>query len=439
MKSRNIKKAIILAGGKGSRIVSVAKEIPKALIKIGGIPVAEHQINLLRKNGIKDVCFLTGHLSNKIENYFQDGRKWGINIRYEKEEKLMGTAGALLSLKDKMKKDFLVFSGDILMDFDIKRFIKFHNKNQGIASILVHPNDHPFDSDLIEVDKEDKIISLFRKPHPEGLIYRNLAIASVYIFSPRIFKYIPRNKKTNIEKDILPKLLKAKEKIYAYNSPEYFKDMGTPKRLIKVRRDYLSGKVQRLSLKNKRKAIFLDRDGVINEEYDRIKSPKDLKIYDFAAEAIKKINDSDYLTIIITNQPIIAKGLLTEKGLRKIHNKLETELGSKGGKIDAIYFCPHHPDKGYKGEIPSLKIRCKCRKPEIGLFSQAKKDLNIDFKKSYFIGDKTSDILAGRKIGCKTVLVETGYAGKDNKFSVKPDFKTDNLLKAIDLIISNKK
>jgi len=384
----------------------------------------------LKRDGIEEIFILSGYMGNKIKEYLHE-KKWNVKIHYYQEKVLLGTAGALKTLEEKIKEDFLVFSGDIMTDFDVKRFINYYRQKRGIASIIVHPNDHPFDSDLVEVDKTGKIDSLLIRPHPPEINFRNLSIASVFIFSPDIFKYIPENKKCDIEKDILPIILKSKEKIYAYSTPEYIKDIGTPKRLEDVRHDYLSGKIRKSNLKNKRKAIFFDRDGVICEEVDQLSRVENLKIYNFSAKAIKTINNSDFLAIIITNQPMIAKGFMTEKTLAEIHKRLETELGKKGAKIDAIYYCPHHPEKGFAGERPELKIKCNCRKPKIGLFLQAKKEFNIDFKKSYLIGDKTSDILAGKRAGCKTILVKTGYGGSDKLYSVKPDSTVNNLLEAV--------
>jgi len=226
-------KAVILAGGKGTRLAKLTKNTPKPLIKVGGKPVIEHQVLLLREYGIKEIWILSGFLGDKIKEYFQNGKKLDVNIHYCKEKKLLGTAGALLQLENEIKEDFLVFSGDVMLNFDLKRFIKYHHQKNGIASIIVHPNDHPIDSDLVEVDKEGQIISLLKRPHASGLTFRNLSIASVYIFSPKIFKYIPIKIKSDIEKDILPLILKSKAKIYAYNSPEYFKDIGTPKDCLK--------------------------------------------------------------------------------------------------------------------------------------------------------------------------------------------------------------
>jgi len=242
-----------------------------------------------------------------------------------------------------------------------------------------------------------------------------------------------------MEKDVLPKLLQAKERLYAYNTPEYIKDMGTPERLEQVRKDYGSGKVQKMSLKNERRAVFLDRDGVLNEEMDQLTQVEDLHVYDFAAEAVKKINETDFMAIVVSNQPMVAKGLMSEKDVQEVHKKLETEIGKKGAKIDAFYYCPHHPEKGFEGERPELKIECECRKPEPGLLFQAQKDFNLNLSKSYMVGDQTADILAGKNAGCKTILVETGYGGKDEKYKIEPDFKARNVLEAVELCITQTK
>lgn len=427
-------KAVIVAGGKGTRLGKLTLRTPKSLVKIGGKTILEHQIVFLQKSGTREVWMLLGHLGQEIKSFLEK-RRWTVRFSYLQEQVALGTGGALKQLEKEIKEDFLVLSGDIMVNFDLARFIAWHKKKGGMASLLVHPSDHPFDSDLVETDEEARVVSLLRRPHAKGMLFRNRSIASVYIFSPKIFRYIPKNKKADIEKDILPKLLRASEKIYAYGTAEYIKDMGTPERLAQVRKDYSSGRIQRMSLKNKRKAIFLDRDGVLNEEVDQLSNVQDLKIYDFVPKAVRKINESEYLCIVVTNQPMIAKGFMAEKDVDQIHKKLETELGQSGAKIDAIYYCPHHPEKGFEGERTELKIACTCRKPAPGLLLQAEKDFHINLKASYMIGDQTSDVLAGKKAGAKTILVKTGYAGKDGKYFVKPDFIADNLFDAIRKVI----
>lgn len=426
-------KAVIAAGGMGSRLASLAKNMPKALIRIGNKPLIEHQIVLLKRCGIKDIWLLLGYRGDQIRKYFKDGRKWGINIHYHQEEQLLGRTGALKTIEKELKKDFLFLSGDIMMDFDIKRFIAWHKKRKdGIASIVVHPSDHAFDSDLVQVDKTSKITSLLLKPHKLGLNFQNLSIASVFIFSPGIFKYIPKDKKTDFEKDILPLILKAGESIYAYKTPEYIKDMGTPERLVGVRKDFASGKIKKLNFKNKRKAIFLDRDGVINREIDQLSAINGFKLYSFSAKAIKIINNSDYLAIVATNQPMIAKGFMSENDLSEIHKKMETELALKGAKIDAIYYCPHYPKKGFFGERPELKIECDCRKPKTGLIKEAISDFNLDPKKCFFIGDSSTDAKTAENAKIKFVGVKTGYGCQDNKYQIDKKFPLyKNILQAV--------
>lgn len=235
--------AVILAGGKGSRLQPVIKNIPKALVKIGDKPVIEHQIMLLRKHGIKEIWILLGHLGEKVKNYLGQEGRWKVKINYCQEKELLGTAGALKQLEGKIKTDFLVLSGDIMLDFDVERFMNFHKEKRGLASLVVHPSDHPFDSDLVQTNENGEIVSLLKRPHAKDIILKNLGIASVFTFSPKILKYIPKSKKTDFERDILSNVLSSGEKIYAYNTSEYIKDIGTPERLEEARADYVSGKI----------------------------------------------------------------------------------------------------------------------------------------------------------------------------------------------------
>jgi len=431
-----MKTAVIITGGRASRLGDLTNNTPKGLVKIGKKSVLEHQIELLRRYGIKEIWMLLGYLGEQIKEYFKDGKKWNVNIKYLQENRPLGTAGALKSLEREMKRkkdDFLVLSGDVMLDIDIKRLVDW-NKKKGkkIGTIIVHPNDHPKDSDLVEVDKENKISSFLKRSHTHGSNFRNLSIASGYIFSPAIFKYIPERKKCDIEKDIFPLVLKSEGKLFAYNTPEYIKDMGTPKRLKEVRQDYDSGKIKKFNLKNKRKAVFLDRDGVINRQIDDLSKIKDFKLYNFSTKAIKRINNSDYLTIVVTNQPVIAKGLMKEEELTEMHKKLETEIGLKGAKIDAIYYCPHHPEKGFSGEVSELKIKCDCRKPAIGLINRAVKDFNLDLSKSILIGDSSFDAKAAENAQVKFLGVKTGYGCRDGRYPVKRKFPLfKNLLEAV--------
>ena len=261
-----------------------------------------------------------------------------------------------------------------------------------------------------------------------------------YILKSNILKYILPNRKLDFGKDIFPDLIIRRKELYAYRSSEYVKDIGTPQRYSEVKKDLVSGKVYCGNLKNKQKAIFIDRDGVINEEVNLLYEPKQLKLIKGVAEAIKRLNNSEYLVIVITNQPVVARGLCTEEDIREIHKKLETLLGEHGAFIDRIYYCPHHPDKGYPNENKKYKIECNCRKPNIGMLLKAEKELNIEKKLSFIsfiIGDTTTDIQTGINYGIQTILLKTGYKGLDKKFSVIPNYVFQDLKEAVDFLLSN--
>ncbi len=424
-----IKQLVIIAGGKGTRLGLT--DIPKPMVKIKNKPILEHQINLAKKYGIEEVFILSGHMSDVIKKYFKDGQDFGIKIHHIIEPYPLGTAGCLKLAEPFLDEKFLLFYGDIVMDFDIKNFVKFNADYKDIiGSIVVHPNDHPYDSDLVEIDEQGLVRKFISKPHPSGRYYQNLVNAAVYLFSKKIFKYIENNKFQDFGKDILPEVVKQEERLAGYKSAEYIKDMGTADRFEKVKTDFESGKVASLNRQNKRPCIFLDRDGVINFNMDSSPNVEDFKLIPGVVEGVRKINQSGFLAIVATNQPMIAKGFLTFDELSKIHKKMETMLGEERAYLDGIYFCPHHPERGFAGEIEELKVECNCRKPKSGMLLQAQTDFNIDLARSWMVGDSERDIIAGQNAGCKTILITTG------KNNYNADYCAENLKEAVDIILN---
>ncbi|MBL8994222.1 MAG: HAD-IIIA family hydrolase [Spirochaetia bacterium] len=427
----NLVKTAILAGGKGSRLASETGSLPKPLVEIGGRSVLEHQIGLLKRYGFRDVIFITGHLGDQIEARFGNGSRWGMNLEYFREETPLGTSGGLKECEALLSENFLLFNGDIMLDMDLERLLAFHRNAAALATLVVHPNDHPFDSDLIEVDAENRVTAFLSKPHPPDQFFRNLVNAGVGVFSKQVLSGLGKGK-GDLGKDLIQPLVKG-GRVFAYNTPEYLKDMGTPERLEKVRGDFSSGKVGRLNLSNKQKAIFLDRDGVLNTDQPFIHRSEDLVLLPGVLEAVKQINQSDFLSVVVTNQTVVARGLCDFGQLRRIHNKLEWQLGHAGAKLDAIYVCPHHPDKGYPGEVAALKIECECRKPKPGLLLQAARDLNIDLKASWIVGDHARDIEAGKSAGVRTLGVDAA-GGPPEKLG-NPDRVAADLAHAVRIVL----
>lgn len=397
-------KVVIMAGGRGTRISSIASDIPKPMIRIQGKPVLEHEIDCLRQQGYTDIIITISHLGQIIQDYFGDGSSFGVNIEYFNEIKPLGNAGALFQLKDKLTEDFLLLNADAMFDVDFNRFVSAHKKNGGLVTLFTHPNSHPYDSGLIIARKDGAVEQWLAKEDLRPQYYRNRVNAGLHVISLKVLEQKIGTPKIDLDRQLL-KPLAGTGKMFCYDSPEYVKDMGTPERYESVCRDFQEGRVKAKNLRKRQKAVFLDRDGTINRYVGFLRDIDAFELIPGAAEAVKMINALGYLAVVVTNQPIIARGEVSHEELESIHNKMETLLGKEGAYLDAIYYCPHHPDKGFVGERTEYKIACDCRKPKPGMLMQAAKKFNIDLTQSWMIGDGKNDVLAGIAAGCMTALI----------------------------------
>lgn len=419
-----------MAGGRGTRIASVASDIPKPMIAVGDKPILERQIDNLRRNGLTDITLVVGYLGEKIRDYFGDGNRFGVNISYFVEDHPLGTAGALFKLSN-LADDFLLLCGDTLIDVDFRRFIAFHKEKRAWATLMTHPNGHPYDSSLIETEtlppaepgglpQDTRRVARWLNKEDERKYYKNRVNAGLEIISPELLRhtmahFTPRHSeapdKIDLDRDVLKPAV-ATGRIFAYDTPEYIKDMGTPDRFHEAEADLASGIVGRRNLSQRQRAVFLDRDGTINRYVGFLTDPARMELLPGAAEAIRKINKAGWLAIVVTNQPVIARGDCTWEQLRTINEKMETLLGREGAFIDAIYICPHHPDSGFEGERPEYKRTCQCRKPAPGLLLQAARDFNIELAQSAAIGDSDRDTGAAKAAGVsKALKTETNEPG----------------------------
>ena len=412
-----------MAGGRGTRIAELFPNIPKPLIPVAGMPILEREIRSLCAQGFKDIILTVGYLADKIISYFGDGSQFGAKIDYFVEESPLGNAGALFRLREKIGDEpFLLLNADAAFDVDFNRMVAFHQNHGGLVTLFTHPNSHPYDSGLIIADENGHVEKWLAKEDERPLWYDNRVNAGLHVIDPKVLdislKTLGISKesgfpqgKVDLDRQIL-KPLCGSNMMFCYDSPEYVKDMGTPERFHQVEADYKNGVVQAKNLTNKQKAIFLDRDGTINKYVGFLRNIDDFELIEGVAEAIKLINQSGYLAIVVTNQPVIARGEVTWEELYEIHKKMATLLGKEGAYVDGIYICPHHPDKGFEGERPEYKIDCDCRKPKPGLLLQAAKDFNIELSESYMIGDSHRDVEAGENAGVKkSIKVEENETG----------------------------
>lgn len=394
-----------MAGGFGKRIAKFYTDRPKPMIEVCGKPVLEHQIENLKEYGITDIIIVVHHMKEKIIRYFGDGSEFGVNISYYEEESPLGTAGALVQIKDRLSDSFLLINGDLIFNIDFGQMITYHIEKKALATLLVHPNSHPYDSELVVCENDGAVTDWFRNDGSGN--YRNCVNAGVHILSKEVLEGSFDNQKLNLRTDIIMPFI-GTGRVFAYRSAEYVKDMGTSDRLKHVSADFENGIVASRRADKKQKAVFLDRDGTINKYKGYITSPNQLELINGVADAIRKINNSGYLAIVVTNQPSIAMGRMSFAVLDEIHSKLDTLLGDSGAYTDALYFCPHHPDSGFDGEITELKKVCDCRKPSDGMLRKAAEDFNIDLSQSFMVGDSDRDILAGINAGCTPIFLTNG-------------------------------
>ena len=256
-------KVVIMAGGKGTRISSVASDIPKPMIKIEGIPVLERAIECLKNHGFNDIIMTVSHLGNNIMDYFGDGsgnspatgKPFGVHIEYYFEKEPLGNAGVLFKIKDKLTSDFLLLNADAMFDVDFNRFVAFHQKHGGLVTLFTHPNSHPYDSGLIVADKNGAVEKWLAKDDTQPQYYRNRVNVGLHVINPEVLEFVGidadsigkigvngKPVKVDLDRQLL-KPLAGTGKMFCYDSPEYVKDMGTPGRYYSVCKDCNEGRI----------------------------------------------------------------------------------------------------------------------------------------------------------------------------------------------------
>ncbi|HYC37559.1 MAG TPA: HAD-IIIA family hydrolase [Usitatibacter sp.] len=417
---------VIVAGGMGTRLATVHADIPKVLVPIGGKPLLGHHLELARRCGVREVTVFAGHLAEAIARFLGDGSEFGLHARVRVEETPLGTAGAVLAHLEELPENFIVLYGDVMTSADLGTIAAAHVARDADFTAMVHPNDHPLDSDLLETDAEGRVSAIHAYPHQPGSDLPNLVNAALYVVRRDALQRFSPPRKLDFVKDVMAQLLAAGGRVFAHRSCEYLKDMGTPARLAQVEADFAAGRI--VSHGVKLPAVFLDRDGTLNVEKGHLRRKEDLELVAGAAAALRQLRRAGFRLVLLTNQPVIARGEATEADVAAIHRRLEWELGVGGAYLDAIYVCPHHPDAGFPGERAALKVACDCRKPGVGLFRQACADLGIDAARSWMVGDHERDVEMARRAGVRSILVGGGRS------AVRPDHTAKDIVAAAELI-----
>jgi histidinol-phosphate phosphatase family protein len=434
---QTIRQAVIIAGGLGTRAHSMTGDvIPKALLPLDGVPIVIRQMRALAAEGIERLCVLGGHLGAQLEPALKpEADALGMTLSVLVEASPLGTAGCLTTM-GAVTEDTLIVYGDMLFDLDLAALTRHRASFPATLTILCHPNDHPRTSDIV-VERDGYLTRLLPRKQPRDGDVRNLVPAGLYVASPAFFDRLTPGVTADMIHDVIPQMLADSIAVGLYDTPEYMRDSGSPSRHAAAEADIRAGRVRAAHLSVKRPAIFFDCDGVLNHDVGShgIVRPDQVEVIDGAAEAVRMARDSGRLAIAVTNRPQVAKGFLDRDGLDAALGRLEAELAEGKGVLDRIYFCPHHPDRGFPGEVPELKIDCDCRKPKPGMILKAARELPVDLPRSVMIGDSLRDIGAARAAGIWAYGVRTGYGLKDATSypgpPPVPDLVFDDVLDAV--------
>jgi histidinol-phosphate phosphatase family protein len=393
---------VIVAGGLGTRLGAATRDVPKPMLPIGGQPLLLRQIEQYRRAGITRVVILAGHLAQVIEPWARAWSDAQCRVEVVVEPRPLGSGGCL-SLLPAATGPWVVAFGDVAFDMDLRALVQAHRDHAARVTAVVHPNDHPYDSDLVELDGGGRLVALHAKPHPPELVARNLVTAGVFVLDPGLVDTLPRERPLDLVHDVLAAAHARGEPIHGYQTVEYLKDMGTPARWQRVCDDWDRGKLG--AARGPRPAAFLDRDGTLNRHVGHVSRPEQLELLPGVGGAVRRLNQAGVQVVVVTNQPVIARGLCDEAGLAAIHARLEQLLGREGAWIDRLYHCPHHPHRGFAGERPELKIACECRKPGPGLLQRAMRELRVDRARSSMFGDSPCDAEAAQAAHVQPVLL----------------------------------
>lgn len=387
--------AIILAGGFGTRLQAVVKDVPKPLADISGKPFLAYLLQNLQNHGVKKVVISVGYLKEKIIEYFGDSYL-GMKIDYATEDKPLGTGGAIVnSLKfiDK-NQPVLVLNGDSFLEVDYQKLFAAHKKN--LTLVLRKMDDCSrygqvvVEGDLI-VDFKEKSLDFARDKSAQG----GLINGGIYVLDAKIFEKFSLPESFSFESDFMMKYLKELEP-KAFIADEYFIDIGIPD-------DYARAQNELLKI-IKNKALFLDRDGVINIDFGHVFEKEEFQFVEGIFDLCKAAQSRGYLLIVVTNQAGIAKGFYSEEQFLELTKWMENEFQKRGIKITKTFYCPYHVE----AKIEKYRKDSEDRKPAPGMILKAITEFNIDAKKSVMIGDKETDMQAAdaAKIGKKFLFSE---------------------------------
>ncbi|MBP2294255.1 HAD-IIIA family hydrolase [Azospirillum rugosum] len=386
-----VHQAIILVGGRGTRLGPLTDDTPKPLLPVGGRPFLGYLVDTLFRHGFRDIVMLAGYRGESVARFCEEARRPGLSLRCVIETEPAGTGGALRPVADLLEPQFLLLNGDTLFDVNFNDLTVPPLPEDGsrLARLALRRVPDTSRYGAIAVDGERIVAMREKAGQGEGLIN-----GGIYLLDKRVLDRLPASP-CSIESDLFPRLV-AEGAIEGRAYDAFFLDIGVPA-------DFALAQTV-IPARTRRPAAFLDRDGVLNEDVGYAHRPDQITWVAGAKAAVKRLNDAGFYVFVVTNQAGIARGYYGEDDVRALHGWMQDELRAIGAHVDAFYHCPHHPDHGE----PPLRADCACRKPEPGMLTQAMADWPVDAERSFLVGDKDSDLLAAQRAGVAGTLFRGG-------------------------------
>ena len=373
--------AVILAGGRGTRLRPLTDTMPKPMILAAGKPFLEHLIELLAGQGIRRIVLLLGYLPEVIQGYFGDGSRWGVHIQYCVSPVNDETGRRLKLAEPYLDSCFLLLYSDNYWPMHIEKMWARFSAARVPAMITVYSNRDGYTKSCVRLDDEGYVAVYDKSRTQPGLQGVEIGYA---IVSKPVLDLVP-DANVSFEETVYPQL-SATRQLLAYPTEHRYYSIGSHGRLP-LTETFLT----------REPAVILDRDGVLNTRPPRAQYVTCWDEFEWlpgVREALSVLCRAGYRIIVVSNQAGIGRGVMTEAALTEIHTRMKSEAAEAGGRIDAIYYCPHDWDHG-----------CECRKPKPGMLFQAQRDFNLDLSRTVFVGDDERDAQAAEAAGCPSKMV----------------------------------
>ena len=396
-----MRQAVILAGGQGTRLGPLTRQIPKPMLPVAGRPFLDYLIWNLSRHGVDEIVLSCGYLGEQIVDYYR-GKRWGkSSIRCLIEPEPLGTGGALRFLLPVLETHFFLLNGDSLFDINYGDLALLPSMDSAIMALRHVSNASRYGR--VEINAAGEVTHFLEKsPQP----YPGLINAGIYWMDRRLVERLPEGI-SSVERDLFPMLV-SEGKLFGKRYEGYFVDIGVPDDYQQAGHDLTHWK--------RRPAVFFDRDGVLNIDHGYVCRPEQFEWVSGAIQAIRWCNNHGYLVFVVTNQSGIARGYYSETEFYALMTWMQSELATAGAHIDAIYHCPHHPTQG----VGVLRTGCCCRKPNPGMLEQALSEWDVNKEQSLLIGDNASDVEAARQVGIAGHLFSGGSLEQFLQLIIKP-------------------